>query len=61
MNRKGKTDERRPLLILFNDEPIQCLVAASKNPGNTLDEQHYLFKKKLAQVSYFVRGFYDAE
>lgn len=50
MNRKGKIEERKPLLILFNDEPIQCLVSAAKNPGAILDEQHYLFKKKLAQV-----------
>jgi exportin-5 len=50
VNRKGKVDERKPLLLLFNDEPIQCLVSAAKNPGAILDEQHYLFKKKLVQV-----------
>lgn len=50
VNRKGKVDERKPLLILFNTEPMQCLMAAAKNPGTLLDEQYYLFKKKLIQV-----------
>ncbi|KAJ8935063.1 hypothetical protein NQ318_007161 [Aromia moschata] len=51
VNRKGKVDERKPLLILFNTEPMQCLLTAAKNPGSILDEQHYLFKKKLIQFS----------
>ncbi|CAG9856617.1 unnamed protein product [Phyllotreta striolata] len=50
VNRKGKADERKPILILFNNEPIQCLLTAAKNPGTIGDEQHYLFKKKLIQV-----------
>ncbi|KRT83706.1 hypothetical protein AMK59_3253 [Oryctes borbonicus] len=50
VNRKGKLEERKPLLILFNDEPMQCLAAASKLISNNHDEQHYLFKKKLIQV-----------
>ncbi|KAL3265609.1 hypothetical protein HHI36_009813 [Cryptolaemus montrouzieri] len=50
VNRKGKIDERKPLLLLFTEEPIQCLVSAAKNPGRVGDEQHYLFKKKLVQV-----------
>ncbi|XP_044747732.1 exportin-5 [Coccinella septempunctata] len=50
VNRKGKIEERKPLLILFNEEPIQCLVSAAKNPGNAGNEQLYLFKKKLVQV-----------
>lgn len=29
---------------------MQCLVAASKLMSNNLDDQHYLFKKKLIQV-----------
>ncbi|KAK9885730.1 hypothetical protein WA026_012499 [Henosepilachna vigintioctopunctata] len=50
VNRKGKVDERKPLLLLFSEEPIQCLVSAAKNPGRVGDDQHYLFKKKLVQV-----------
>ncbi|XP_056634787.1 exportin-5 [Diorhabda sublineata] len=50
VNRKGKTDERKPILILFNNEPMQCLLTAAKNSGTLGDEQHYLFKKKLIQV-----------
>lgn len=51
MNRKGKVDERKPILLLFNNEPMQCLLTAAKNPGTLGDEQHYLFKKKLIQVN----------
>lgn len=43
-------EERKPLLLLFNNEPMQCLMAAAKTPGTITDEQHYLFKKKLIQV-----------
>lgn len=50
VNRKGKIEERKPLLILFNDEAVQCLVTAAKFQHPSLDEQHYLFKKKLIQV-----------
>ncbi|CAH1159792.1 unnamed protein product [Phaedon cochleariae] len=50
VNRKGKVDERKPLLLLFNTEPMQCLLTAARNPGNIGDEQHYLYKKKLIQV-----------
>ncbi|KAI4464065.1 exportin 1/5 [Holotrichia oblita] len=50
VNRKGKLEERKPLLILFNDDPMQCIAAASKLMANNLDDHHYLFKKKLIQV-----------
>ncbi|XP_049825683.1 exportin-5 isoform X2 [Aethina tumida] len=50
VNRKGKVDERKPLMILFNTEPMQCLVAAAKTDGAIGDDQHYQFKKKLIQV-----------
>lgn len=50
MNRKGKLEERKPLLILFSDEAMQCIAAAAKLQATTLDEQHYLYKKKLVQV-----------
>lgn len=50
MNRKGKVEERKPLLMLFNDEVVQCLLTAAKTQPVALDEQNYLFKKKLIQV-----------
>ncbi|KAG5876268.1 hypothetical protein JTB14_013005 [Gonioctena quinquepunctata] len=50
VNRKGKVEERKPLLLLFNTEPMQYLLTAAKNPASIGDEPHYLFKKKLIQV-----------
>lgn len=51
VNRKGKLEERKPLLILFSDEAIQYLYSSAKNTNsNILDDQLYLFKKKLSQV-----------
>ncbi|XP_060531637.1 exportin-5 [Cylas formicarius] len=50
MNRKGKIEERKPLLMLLSNETMQYLLTAAKNPGTTFNEQHYLFKKKLIQV-----------
>ncbi|KAB0800097.1 hypothetical protein PPYR_07977 [Photinus pyralis] len=50
VNRKGKTEERKPLLILFNDQASQCLLGAAKSQNLNVDEQNYLFKKKLIQV-----------
>nr|CAI5833878.1 unnamed protein product [Callosobruchus analis] len=50
VNRKGKLEERKPLLILFNAEAMQCILAAAKTPCNVGDEQQCLFKKKLIQV-----------
>lgn len=51
MNRKGRLEERKPLLILFSDEAAACLVAAAKVDSPTQNEQQYLFKKKLIQVN----------
>ncbi|XP_017770815.1 PREDICTED: exportin-5 [Nicrophorus vespilloides] len=50
VNRKGKLEERKSLMFLFNDEAIQCLVSAAKVSIITLNEQDYLFKKKLIQI-----------
>lgn len=51
VNRKGKLEERKPLLILFSDEAIQYLYSSAKNTSsNVVDDQLYLFKKKLSQV-----------
>lgn len=50
VNRKGKIEERKPLMMLFNTEALQCIVSVAKNPGSVMDDQFYLFKKKLVQV-----------
>ncbi|XP_030745533.1 exportin-5-like [Sitophilus oryzae] len=50
VSRKGKIEERKPLMMLLNTETMQCLLTVAKNPGSILDEQFYLFKKKLLQV-----------
>lgn len=51
VNRKGKIEERKPLMMLFNSETLQCLLTVAKNPGSLMDEQFYLFKKKVIQVT----------
>ncbi|KAH1021244.1 hypothetical protein HUJ04_010781 [Dendroctonus ponderosae] len=50
VNRKGKIEERKPLMMLFSTETMQCILAVAKNPGNVADDQFYLFKKKLIHV-----------
>ncbi|XP_071056211.1 exportin-5 isoform X2 [Onthophagus taurus] len=53
VNRKGKLEERKPILILFNDEAMGCLVSAAKSIDSStmaVEEQSFLFKKKLIQV-----------
>nr|WJM99467.1 exportin 5 [Ips calligraphus] len=50
VNRKGKIEERKPLMMLFNTEALQCIVSVAKNPGSVIDDPFYLFKKKLVQV-----------
>ena len=42
-------EERKPLLILFSDEAMHYLASAAKFIIG-LDEQQYMFKKKLIQV-----------
>ncbi|EDW56190.1 GM22721 [Drosophila sechellia] len=53
-NRKGHTKERKPLLQLFNEEPLRYIYQASQipaDPSSTLAvEQHHNFLKKLLQV-----------
>ncbi|XP_018329940.1 exportin-5 [Agrilus planipennis] len=50
VNRKGKMEERKPLLMLFSDQTAQCLLGASKLQNTSLNEQQYLFQKRLIQV-----------
>lgn len=50
-NRKGQIKERRPLWMLFGEEPLRYIYNASSQPPNleALEQQH-IFLKKLNQV-----------
>ncbi|XP_012279678.1 exportin-5 [Orussus abietinus] len=57
VNRKGKAEDRKQLMILFTDEALGCMYSAATAPQppsiggpNDLRENHYLFLKKLTQV-----------
>ena len=58
VDRKGKAEDRKQLMILFTEEALRCIygaaTAAPPPPGpNDLYENHYLFLKKLVQVDNF--------
>ncbi|CAK1544693.1 unnamed protein product [Leptosia nina] len=50
VNRKGSTKERKPLMILFSEDAISCIHRAAVGSISAMDENHYLFLKKLSQV-----------
>lgn len=55
VNRKGKAEDRKQLMILFTEEALRCIYASAVAPGphsgpHELHENHYLFLKKLTQV-----------
>ncbi|XP_014204789.1 exportin-5 [Copidosoma floridanum] len=54
VNRKGKVEDRKQLMILFTEEALRCIYAAAiaSPPSGSSDllENHYLFLKKLVQV-----------
>lgn len=51
VNRKGKIDDRKQLMILFTEEALRCIYTAAVTPVNhEFHESHYLFLKKLTQV-----------
>lgn len=51
VSRKGKPDERRPLLLLFGETPISAVFnAADQAVVGTLSEHNYRFLKTLTQV-----------
>lgn len=57
VNRKGKAEDRKQLMILFSEEALRCIYTAATTPpplaGPTdLHENHYLFLKKLTQVTF---------
>ncbi|XP_011697743.1 PREDICTED: exportin-5 [Wasmannia auropunctata] len=55
VNRKGKAEDRKQLMILFSEEALRCIYTSATAPpplaGPTnFHENHYLFLKKLTQV-----------
>ena len=54
VNRKGKIDDRKQLMILFTEDALRYIHATATviAPVGSIDlqENHYLFKKKLVQV-----------
>ncbi|EFN89855.1 exportin-5 [Harpegnathos saltator] len=56
VNRRGKAEERKQLMILFSEEALRCIYTAATSPPpltaptTNFHENHYLFLKKLTQV-----------
>ncbi|XP_047518097.1 exportin-5 [Pieris napi] len=50
VNRKGSAKERKPLMILLSEDAISCIHRAAVASISAMDENHYLFLKKLSQV-----------
>ena len=51
VSRKGKCEEKKPLLVLFNAQSIGAITAAASNAVNQqLTEQNHSFLKKLTLV-----------
>ncbi|XP_040286763.1 exportin-5 [Bufo bufo] len=51
VSRKGKMEDRVPLLVLFGDNPMHCIMtAAQKAHSEGLQEKCYVFLKRLCQV-----------
>ncbi|KAG8236610.1 hypothetical protein J437_LFUL017051 [Ladona fulva] len=51
VNRKGRAEERKPLLTLFNESRMTCIFRASVSASSKpLSEPHYLFLKRMTQV-----------
>ena len=51
VSRKGKSDERRPVLLLFYKEPMSAIFeAAVRAVKGPLSEENYRFLKTLTQV-----------
>ncbi|XP_073527717.1 exportin-5 [Phyllobates terribilis] len=51
VSRKGKLEDRVPLLVLFADNSMHCIMsAAQKAHSGGLQEKRYVFLKRLCQV-----------
>jgi len=52
VNRKGRVEERMPLLVLFSADVMGCIFKAADAASiKSLDERHYHFLKRLTLVS----------
>lgn len=52
LSRKGKPDERKPLLALFNQETLDAIVSAMNSASSEpLNESSFLFLKKLCSIT----------
>lgn len=52
VNRKGQTKDRKPLLLLFNENAIEFIYRAASDSNGASGEQNYLFLKKLINVCF---------
>ncbi|KAL2306176.1 hypothetical protein Nmel_004088 [Mimus melanotis] len=51
VSRKGKLEDRKPLMVLFGDIAMHCILSAAQTAdGEGLVEKHYVFLKRLCQV-----------
>ncbi|RXM30463.1 Exportin-5 [Acipenser ruthenus] len=51
VSRKGKLEDRKPLMILFGDVAMHYILSAAQPAdGAGLTERHYIFLKRLCQV-----------
>ncbi|XP_046625233.1 exportin-5 [Neodiprion virginianus] len=55
VNRKGKAEDRKQLMILYSEEALRCIYSAATMPAppsgpNNSEENYYLFLKKLIQI-----------
>ena len=53
VNRKGKAEDRKQLMILFTEEALRCIYSSATVPlpvNQSELENYYLFKKKFTQV-----------
>lgn len=62
VNRRGKAEDRKQLMILFSEDALRYIYSAataapSVTGSNEFHENHYLFLKKLTQVILIVSLF----
>nr|XP_048699512.1 exportin-5 isoform X4 [Caretta caretta] len=51
VSRKGKLEDRKPLMVLFGDVAMHYILSAAQTAdGEGLVEKHYVFLKRLCQV-----------
>uniref|UniRef100_A0A3P9PXZ7 Exportin-5 n=1 Tax=Poecilia reticulata TaxID=8081 RepID=A0A3P9PXZ7_POERE len=50
LSRKGKLEERKPFMLLFNDVAIEYILSAAQSADGLVVERRYVFLKRLCQV-----------